>query len=153
MQARLLYTDYQTTARPCAYIPGTHIVYVWQDQHAHERLARKQVRTCCIQHHFLQRHILQPAQGTTTAASYRCKPGAIRATTVVAYPVEGRCHKVVWLAFGTFCTDLVHHLSASCGDLVRIKPCSLIAFIAKLQHCRVLAVCQAWLLVPDLLGT
>ena len=105
------------------------------------------------QHHFLQRHILQPAQGTTTAASYRCKPGAIRATTVVAYPVEGRCHKVVWLAFGTFCTDLVHHLSASCGDLVRIKPCSLIAFIAKLQHCRVLAVCQAWLLVPDLLGT
>jgi len=54
------------------------------------------------------------------------------------------------LTFGAIGTNPMHHLAASCRDLVRIKTCFAIPLKIKLQHCRVLALCQAWLSVPGL---
>jgi len=55
-------------------------------------------------------------------------------------------HKQVWLAFGAVVADPVHHLVASRCDLARIKTCSLVPLTVKFQHCRVLALCQAYCL-------
>ncbi len=74
--------------------------------------------------------------------------GTAGTTTVEANTGLCSCHKQVWLAFGAFGTDPVQYLLASCRDLVRIKTCSPVSLKVKLQHCRMLALCQAWLSVP-----
>jgi len=74
--------------------------------------------------------------------------GAIGATTIDPNAAAWRGYKQVRLAFGALGTDPVHHLLASCRDLVRIKTCSAVPLKVKLQHCRVLALCQAWSSAP-----